>query len=81
MQYRGNVLLWPKYDESKKKPGPLLLVYFMSDTFRLVILHVVCARTNRVKLDADYYIPFVIALQTTNLHFLSYVHSIRPQIF
>ncbi len=29
VQYRGNVLLWSKSDESKKKPGPLLLVYFM----------------------------------------------------
>jgi hypothetical protein len=28
-QYRGNVLLWSKSDESKKKPGPLLLGYFM----------------------------------------------------
>ncbi len=32
MQYRGNVLLRPKSDESKKKPGPLLLVYFMLAT-------------------------------------------------
>ncbi len=29
MQYRENVLLGPKSDERKKKPGPLLLVYFM----------------------------------------------------
>ncbi len=29
-QCRGNVLLWPKSDESKKKPGPLLLVYSMA---------------------------------------------------
>ncbi len=30
VQCRGNVLLWPKSDESQKKPGPLLLVYFMA---------------------------------------------------
>jgi hypothetical protein len=32
VQYRGNVHLRPKSDESKKKPGPLLLVYFMMNT-------------------------------------------------
>jgi hypothetical protein len=32
VQYRGNVLLWAKSDDSKKKPGPLLLVYFMYST-------------------------------------------------
>jgi hypothetical protein len=35
VQYRENVLLWPKSDE-KKKPGPLLLVYFMLSLLGLV---------------------------------------------